>query len=327
MSLRRLDPKVEIINIHSMKRNSHLAQASLLVSLLLHALLFSTLYFQRNEETNIPKEISIELQPPASENKIASKPGRHSGSTKKAAGIKLTKPLGIGSAPSQEQIAQQNNSGSGIRSYKAGDAFNEMSFDAYASNINFYSSLWNKIRNRLEYPQDFADERIQGLVKVQVTVDKTGQIKKGTLYATSEKKLLEAYSVIGIAYSLRDPLPKNLWNDLEEVTLEIFIDYKAVIANSADAYPDKGNFLKNQFYFVSTKKVRPKVLEKIEYYADRYVPPVIIYPGGFYVDFVQAYRMYVAYTTPDPLQRRKDRVAMETEKLIRLVEESQLKTN
>ncbi len=305
-----------------MKRNSHLVQASLLVSLLLHALLFSTLYFQRAEQLSPPKEISIEITPTASESKTASKTGGSSGS-----GIKLTKPLGIGSTSSGSKHVQQNDSGSGIRSFKAGDAFNEMSFDAYASNINFYSSLWNKIRNRLEYPQDFADERIEGLVKVQVTVDKTGKIKKGTLYATSEKKLLEAYSVIGITYSLRDPLPKNLWNDLEEVTLEIFIDYKAVIANSADGYPDKGNFLKNQFYFVSTKKVRPKVLEKIEYYADRYVPPVIIYPGGFYVDFVQAYRMYVAYTTPDPLQRRKDRVAMETEKLIRLVEESQLKTN
>lgn len=181
----------------------------------------------------------------------------------------------------------------------------------------FFAALWSKIDSAMEFPKAIAEMRIGGEVVVHINVDREGKMAGDFLRIKSDHPVLTTHSLILLNQALKSPLPprSQLPQDHEDVPVVFRFKYKVVTLTGLS--PRQGGYFRNSLEFSRTQYMDPYLNEAINYVFANYVPPIIVYPGGVYVDFVRAYYMIDNYVNdrPDMYEQREQNFNMLRDRL------------
>ena len=192
-------------------------------------------------------------------------------------------------------------------------------------NLGFFAGLHRKVDASLDYPIDLARARIHGMVRIQAVVCKDGRIQD-FIYLKSDNDILQAYALTILIHSLRDPLPEKQWLTTEKAMVNFEFDFRNRFEGEIKSDLNIGVW-KNNLLFAREKDVESKATEKIHEIFTHYVPPIIIIPGGFYIDFTLAYQFVKNVATNAPLESevRQRRILRLHEQLLQTIHASKAK--
>lgn len=183
----------------------------------------------------------------------------------------------------------------------------EYNLEEFSPNMPYFAAIWNRFNSVLEYPEDFFKQDIQGDVVVHFKVDHRGVFKGHFLKVLSGNSYLETYVLALLLHSLKDPLPEKLWlKGRSEIPVGFSVRFATYHDPTVDLKP--GNYLKNYFTFNRYAFLDPKLNRQIEALFTKYVPPIVPIPGGFFIDFVRAYKMVRSIGTTSDEQKRAERL-------------------
>lgn len=199
-----------------------------------------------------------------------------------------------------------------VRDFQGSGAFVEqVGFQEGLESTTFWSHLLAKVEASFDYPQDFADQRIQGDVKLEFYVNRKGQIIDEFKAINGSEPLLNLYAMAVIHQSLKEPLPRNFWSasDKEKLAVSFTIRFEYYQMDETKI-SNIAHYQNNDFFIRKTRYVMPLLLAKIDKVFTRYVPPIIPVPGGVYVDIVRLaqFSYNLVNGTPDPDEMRKQRI-------------------
>ncbi|MCO5114676.1 MAG: hypothetical protein M9899_10955 [Bdellovibrionaceae bacterium] len=164
-------------------------------------------------------------------------------------------------------------------------------------NNSFYKSLWSRVRFHSGFPDDFVKYRLNGKARIHVLVNRKGQIIGDFLKAHSSDPFLELYSMAILAKALQEPLPSQQWAEDKQIPVVFEFEYAFVsdLITWESLKTDKGTYQENKFV-IRNYRYSPSDLEQImaDLYRD-YYPPVLIFPGGAFVDIIALYEKYDRY--------------------------------
>lgn len=187
---------------------------------------------------------------------------------------------------------------------------NSMGIEEAIHLIPHFQAIWSKIDHVLDYPEDFAKQRITGVVNVHLTLDKRGVLIGDFLEINGPEAMLKTYVVALLLHILKSPLPESKWRSKEEPIPVLLSFYFQTYSTYGINTSDTGYQIKNALTFKRLKYVEPKVNEKIRTFYTKYFPPIIPIPGGFYIDFVMAYQMIANYGKPTEEEERRQRLRL-----------------
>lgn len=199
---------------------------------------------------------------------------------------------------------------------------NNMGLAEYSSNLHFFEKLKIKIDHHTVYPLELLEHKMEGQVWVKVLINSKGQLIK-VMDLSGKSSPLEAYVIIGVYQALKDPLPVAYhYTSGKDMALHLHFDFKT------HPYGMRQNlrtakYFKNSFHFTRLQNV-PNLLQDLNTYYARYMPPFIITPAGPTVDFIQIYNMVKAWNELDPLMRKNQREHLTKEKLQILLQKAEL---
>jgi hypothetical protein len=201
--------------------------------------------------------------------------------------------------------------GGGTDGFEGFSLAESMSAEKEADLYPFFRELWQRIDASTGYPPDFVNRRVTGSVDVQLEIRDDGVFTGRFVRAESEEPLLQAYVMAVLAHALREPL--RLRADREKLVIVTRFDFKVFGIGEAPRKSDPDQF-RNLLYFSRSAYADPKLKEEIERILTKYVPPIIPIPGGFYIDFIQAYRMVRDWGKPDAREMRDARIELMRER-------------
>lgn len=208
------------------------------------------------------------------------------------------------------------------------ETLNQMSLTEYSSNNTFFSNLLQRFDQQAQYPQELIEHNIQGKVNISVLINYKGELLQ-VLSSSSLNPSLKAYLIVSIYQALSQPLPKKHWYNIKRnITLTLNFNYQILTLNTQQNR-FKSSYYKNHFNFLRTKNGPNLIQEFVEQNA-RYIPPVIPIPGGFFIDFIQAYRMITAWDELDPKIRKKQKLQLtrsKLEKMMKTAKENHLRSD
>lgn len=309
----------------------------LALSLALHALVAA--YFilspgRTEEVSKLVSQVEFEVTPSTEQIKDTAKVG--SGSRQGAKAVSAS--FASGSAASKDSImgkkillesSQMSFENAGTASMSGETVFGEGLASSHGSGAwveqvdfkqgveltTFFQRIMDKIDRTLDYPEDMARERMNGEVRLDFYVNRKGQIVGDFQSVKGAEPLLNLYVMSSLLVILKDPLPENLWSEKDEriamslsVRFEIYQFSEMQIRNSA-------SFQSNELTLTRARYVVPLAVEKTTKFFTRYVPPIIPIPGGFYVDVVMLAQYIQNINTPDPDDKRQQRLAITRERL------------
>ncbi|MBX3018291.1 MAG: hypothetical protein KF767_10405 [Bdellovibrionaceae bacterium] len=164
----------------------------------------------------------------------------------------------------------------------------------------FFQALWRRVDDVMDFPVEIAQMRIGGQVVVHLNVNAQGEMVGDFLRIESDHPVLLTYALVVLSQSLKTPLPErvHLPPGHADVPVALTFDFRVVTMHGL--YPRRGGYFKNSLEFSRTRYMDPYALEAIDYVLTNYVPPIIPFPGGVYVDFVRAYQMIDNYANDRP---------------------------
>lgn len=177
----------------------------------------------------------------------------------------------------------------------------------YFPMLPFLQAVWEKINDGLDYPGDLAKQRIIGEVVLHLAVDSKGVLQGSFHSIESSNTYLETYVLAVLIQALRTPIENRFWckRGVTPLTLRFeFETYTEVVFENKD----RGELVGNTLRFRRAAYVEPILNENIEKLLTRYVPPIIIFPGGFYIDFVHAYEYVKNWRQPKEEDLRQARL-------------------
>lgn len=181
----------------------------------------------------------------------------------------------------------------------------------------FFQALWRRVDDVMDFPVEIAQMRIGGQVVVHLNVNSQGEMVGDFLRIESDHPVLLTYALVVLSQSLKTPLPErvHLPPGHADVPVALTFDFRVVTMHGL--YPRRGGYFKNSLEFSRTRYMDPYALEAIDYVFTNYVPPIIPFPGGVYVDFVRAYQMIdnFANDRPDLYDQRERQFNLLREKL------------
>lgn len=198
------------------------------------------------------------------------------------------------------------------------DAATEMNLMAETKQFPFFKPLLAKIEASLIYPIDLVKQRITGEVSVHFVVNQKGVFTGKFLRVEGTDKTLKALVVASVVHALKEPLSNNLWSEQAETILVAQVKF-STFTHGHIPDPVRAVAFKNIFQFKRESYVDPKFNEEFEKFFSRYFPPIIIFPGGFAVDFVRLYQFVDSIGKPDPDDMRAIRIEADREQWERLV--------
>ena len=299
---------------------------TILISIALHAVLATVLFLQtsplkRPTLEPVPVElIDLPALTRSSQNALkspVSQPVRAQGKVAKELSwdnFKLTrKAYDPNTAPTADSQAPSTSPGrapeyadwSRAAAYEA----ESMGFSQTLEYAPFIENIWKRIEGNLTFPEDFVKQRISGSVSVQFEVSPSGQFTGKFYGVRSDDPILTTYAMVVLIHALRDPLPEKIRLQRNDpFVLSATFNFETYSYAGEPPLRNVKYQVKNYLSFLRQAYVMPIALEELERFRTKYIPPIIPIPGGFYVDFVQAYKMYVAYTQPDERVERKRRI-------------------
>ncbi len=287
------------------------------LSAAIHALLGASLYaFVAQEKPNTPAPMIVELAEIPSLSK-ADKPKRERDSIKPAPRKMELKDL----LPAKRfEAGRVDVADEGARADEKDPTFAEWSraaaseaeaigFSESLEMFPFVEEIWKRIEGKLTYPPDFVSQRIKGDLSIQFEVSPTGEFTGKFYGVRSDDPILTTYAMVVVIHALSKPLPEKI--QLRRNKPIVFAAQFRFETYSYSSEPPKREHephLKNYLSFLRQSYVLPVAVEELERFRNKYLPPIIPIPGGFVIDFVQAYKMYKAYTEPDERVQRKHRL-------------------
>lgn len=198
---------------------------------------------------------------------------------------------------------------------------NELNLDQYTPMIPYFNSLYANIDHLVEYPEDFSQHRIQGEVFIEATVNHMGLLEGGFTYIKATNKYLKTYILSLLLFALQKPLPEKFWLPKgQKVPLSLSFSFKTY--NEIDLIRDGSiHAFKNSLKIQRYAYVEPKVYQWVR----DYMPPVLPIPGGFYIDFVAAYRLFAEDSRAQKEQDRLSRIQRQERLLNQVVKKASAK--
>ena len=317
---------------------NRIVKLSLLLSVVLHAMFVAVLYFQNSEQPKPQaKPVVVELAetaPPISQTS-PSEPKR--GSTEKMrrsdgtsssnskVPMKLaTRDFGLNSQTALRERWQESGDVSvkvGPKSepsqppgsdpmkslaevgqgWSKGVQYGQAMDIAFTNEtLNFFDSLHRKIDSTLVFPEDFVKARMKGKVRVEAIVSKDGTLLElPTVRADND--LLHAYVTMLLIHRMSEPLPPRAHLKTERAVVAFDFDFRIRVEGQNPTTLISG-VQKNHLRFAREGVVDPIVNEKIQEIFTHYIPPIIVFPGGVYVDFILAYQYIKNLAENAPLE-------------------------
>jgi hypothetical protein len=185
----------------------------------------------------------------------------------------------------------------------------------------FFHALWTQINSVLDYPPDFVNERMSGVVDVQIVVNRQGVFTGRFVKATSDSLMLQTYVMSLLVHALNQPLPQKRWADRDELILVTQFNFRTFTYGEIPRVPGESH-VKNMLYFQRDGYVDPLLKQTIERIFTKFLPPIIPLPGAFYIDFPRAYALVRSLSEPDksdPDDLRRRRLEVSKEKWERII--------
>lgn len=166
-------------------------------------------------------------------------------------------------------------------------------------NTKFYEEVWKRVRRWTGFPKDFLNFRLQGSVRIHALLNHKGELIGDFTKISSENPLLELYSMAILSVALSEPINSQHWVKDTQIPVVFDFNYKFVYTNDGEVlFKDQaGSFSGNTFKLVTTRFIKPEVVQAIENFFHDYFPPVIILPGGVVmIDPILLYQKYNHWT-------------------------------
>lgn len=232
----------------------------------------------------------------------------------------ILRPLGIGFGPTVGfGTIQMQPSVGAIDGYAVAGT---MTLEQEAELLPFLQALWKKIDQGVGYPDDFTKRRIIGPVTVQFHVNDLGRLTR-FIRVDSPEPLLKAYTMAALVHALREELPDRLRAPTPSVIIVTKFNFETFGHGENPARAEAPVTFKNVLEFRRSAYVEPKVNEAINRVITRWIPPIIIVPGGFYIDFVRAYEFVENLSKPDPEDIRNSRMELSREAWEEIIREKE----
>lgn len=165
---------------------------------------------------------------------------------------------------------------------------NAMGFTKTLETLPFFEALYDRVNRQLVYPDDFSRQRVTGKVRIEAEVSSDGRLLK-FVSTTADDRLLQTYCFAALMQILNTPLAKSFHLPHERALVSFDFEFQVRIPSDTPRLFVR-TVQKNRLAFGRENEVDPWLNEKIEEVFTHYVPPIIPFPGGFYVDFVMAYK-------------------------------------
>ena len=225
-------------------------------------------------------------------------------------------------------LGAKRRSGGTPMDNRAEDGFataQKMDMNSESTLYPFIDAIWRKINGSTGYPADFVKERISGEVNIQFVVDRHGVFTGEIPQVDSDSDFLKTYVCAILVRALKAPLPASSAGMSDQMSIKMTLvahfEFTIFGVGHSPLVADKTH-VKNILYFKKSSYADPKLNELIEKFFTRYVPPIIPFPGGAYIDFVRAYEFVQKWGKPDPDDRRPTRILLQKEEWERLIRES-----
>ncbi|MEN0059499.1 MAG: hypothetical protein AAGB31_11740 [Bdellovibrio sp.] len=300
----------------------------LLLSWVLHVLVATFLLFTPDfKEKNPPTLVEFEVRSSQQSKGLPGWPSQKPGVQKDPSSVKAKKALQIISENAGINLRNAGTSvpkgetvfGEGEAPVQGNGAWGEqVDFHQSVELTTFFQRILEKIDRSLDYPEDMAQERIQGDVRVDFYVNRKGQLM-GDFHAVKGSPLLSLYVMSSLLVLLKEPLPENLWSDRDEnIALSVHVRFETYQFSEV-SLRHSASFQSNELNLTRARYVTPLAVEKVNKFFTRYMPPIIPIPGGFYVDVIMLAQYINNIGTPDPDDQRKVRLSFTRERLERAV--------
>jgi len=221
---------------------------------------------------------------------------------------------------SPANISEGGVFGGSLDGYDGYDVANGIGIEREGELYPFFDALWRKVNATTAYPDEFIQQRVKGKVTAQIVVDHRGVFTGEVKAVHGSEPMLNTFVLATLIHALREPLLRNTWMDLNEpgasdrMLLVFQFDFELFGPGGA---PKKAEFahFKNVLSFRKDSYVEPALNQAINRIFTRYLPPIIPIPGGFFIDFIRAYKFFenMASPTPDPDELRRSRLELKKE--------------
>ncbi len=164
---------------------------------------------------------------------------------------------------------------------------NAMGLQQTLESLQFFQALHRRIDGHLVYPDDFARHRIEGQVRIEAELARDGRLLRFTSF-NSEHRVLPAYLMALLTQVLEKPLRPQEHAPHPRVHVAFDFDFRTRMRGMPEN-PAPIGAQKNHLRFARDAIVPSLLEEKIQEVFTHHIPPVILIPGGVYIDFVLAY--------------------------------------
>jgi hypothetical protein len=295
----------------------------LLLSFFLHCLAFSLLFSSFPKKVSEPPAIFVELPisnaPKVSESGAGNQGKKNSESTssrKKS----LNKNFSLKHPANSFSIDAKTIHG---KSFTGISTEPENRVESFSVGMNLqkegkFFPLAQKIKNRIDgfvgYPPDFVEENISGEIVLQFLVNSEGKFLK-FLRVEGDNSHLTVYSMAMIVMALQDEIAQlPAGRELEDIPLSLRLSYRLLLPDEISNRKGAETF-KNSIYLDRVAFTEPKPIKKMRRFIEKYTPPVIPVPGGFFIDFVSLYKHVVERDSDDPDWKRGVRMNLDQKQL------------
>ncbi|MBI1859427.1 MAG: hypothetical protein HYR96_00725 [Deltaproteobacteria bacterium] len=213
-------------------------------------------------------------------------------------------PPGERSSDKARESSQEVSNRLGQQNWEFGQSLDLVKAAHYQS---FFGALWRRLDRSIGYPDDFAHERIEGIVTARALLGHNGVIRGESLEVGSDKQALELYVAAILSAVLLSPLPERNWAETESIPVNFVIQFQ-VHTDRSSSMTDLGGVARNTLTLRRHKRMEGKVNEAIQAFYKRFIPPILPMPGGFIIDFVRLYEMIDEWGRPTPGELRQYRM-------------------
>jgi hypothetical protein len=180
------------------------------------------------------------------------------------------------------------------------------------------SPLAQKILKRVDsyvgYPPDFIEENFAGEVVIQFLVSPEGKFLR-FLHVDGEQKALTLYSMAMVILALNREianLPKD--RPASNIPISLALSYRLLLPDEISNRREPAAY-KNSLQLERVAFTEPRAIKKARRAIEKYTPPIVPVPGGFFVDFVALYKRFAETGSDDPDWEREARMLLDRETL------------
>ncbi len=182
----------------------------------------------------------------------------------------------------------------------------------------FASKLYERIDSYLGYPPDFVEEHLEGFVTLHFLVDAEGKFLGKFLEVEGDKHILNIYAMAMVALALKEPLVNVRAKEGNRIPVALQVEFRLLLPDEYSTRSAVRHF-KNTLSFERIAFTEPRTTKRMRRIIDKYMPPIIPVPGGFFVDLPLLYKRLTEKDSDDPDWKRGIRMELDEQLLEQVV--------